>query len=307
MDTNTFLPPGFCSSGSLDTVRTATAERYVMEPKLDGYRLQLHVTATGVRCFTRTGADASGKMPAVDALLAPYLTALDGTILDGEAVIFRADGSADFNATARAMGSGLGECQRKQRASGEFVNLVAFDILAVQGQDVRGLPLADRRALLATFTDTVCSGSACAIRLVPQTAPSLAQHQEFTSAYGEGSVLKALGSRYPRGRSADWIKVKRVHDADVVVMGSAEGAGKFAGQVGAVQFGQYRDGVLTGRGQCSGMTDQVRRDLTRNLPIGAVMTITHNGIQAGGGFRHPQFSHFRDSTDKAAADCGWDE
>ena len=53
------------------------------------------------------------------------------------------------------------------------------------------------------------------------------------------------------------------------------------------------------------MTDQVRAQLTADLPVGAVMRITHNGVLAGDGFRHPQFAGFRHPDDKAAEACVW--
>lgn len=286
---------------------------WVMEPKLDGFRMQLLIEGGSVRCWTRSEKDASGKMVAAETALLDLAEALDGTVLDGEAVYVGDDGVCDFHWTASAMGSGKDVCVAKQRAEGKYVSFVAFDILQLRGLDVRHYSLGDRRTMLEAVVAQVGSDH---VRITEQARPSAEQHRIFTEQYGEGSVVKSTRAPYTGGRSKVNLKWKKVLDEDVVVLGSEEGKGKFAGMVGAVVFGQKTDTppakhkctalCVAGfheRGRCSGMTDDVRQQLTDNLPLGEVMVITHNGVLAAGGFRHPQFSHFRD--DKAAYQCEW--
>jgi ATP-dependent DNA ligase len=285
---------------SVTSLAGLALQHHVMEPKLDGIRIQLAIGDGRIQCWTRSNHDASGKMVAAEAALGDYLDALDGTVLDGEAVYIDESGAADFNFTARCMGSGKDVCVQKQRTAKQYVSFVVFDILALRGTDVRHMPLAERRTLIETLVAKVDSDH---VRITEQAAPTAEQHRIFTEQYGEGSVIKDVRSPYTAGRSKASLKWKKTLDEDVVVMGSEEGKGKFRGMVGAVVFGQYRDGVLVERGRCSGMTDAVREELTANLPVGAVMVVTHNGVLAGGGFRHPQFSHFR--SDKLAEQCEW--
>lgn len=285
---------------SIESLDGLPLEHFVMEPKLDGFRIQLAITNGGVQCWTRSEKDASGKLVAAETAIREHTDALVGTVLDGEAVYVGEDGVCDFHLTASFMGSGTDVCVRKQRTTGKYVSFVAFDILMLSGNDCRGLPLQERRQLLERVVSYIDSDH---VRITEQAVPTTEQHRIFTEQYGEGSVVKDVRAPYSGGRSKASLKWKKVLDEDVVIMGSEEGKGKFAGMVGAVVFGQYREGVLVERGRCSGMTDELRQQLTDDLPVGEVMVVTHNGVLAAGGFRHPQFSHFRD--DKSPEQCEW--
>ena len=288
---------------SVESLAGLPLQHFVMEPKLDGIRIQMNVVGgllTPVRCWTRSNHDATGKMVAAERAIADFADDLAGTVLDGEAVYVDATGAADFNFTTRCMGSGVDKCVEKQRVARQYVSYVLFDVLVVKGTDVRHLPLSERRSLLERIVRSIDSEH---VRITEQAAPSAEQHRIYTEQYGEGSVIKDVRAPYTAGRSKASLKWKKTLDEDVVVMGSEAGKGKYASMVGAVVFGQYKDGTLVERGRCSGMTDAVRQELTDALPVGAVMVITHNGVQAGDGFRHPQFSHFR--TDKLPEQCEW--
>lgn len=293
----------FCKSYEPTKPPAGFPHRWIMEPKLDGFRLQVIIDPLGeIATYTRTNHVATGKMPAVETAMRELSEALAGTVLDGEAVYIDECGKADFNFTARVMGSGADVARTKQRVASKYVSFMAFDILWLQGRDVRGLPLKERRLLLERVVRAFESDH---IVVTPQAPPSDAQHRFYTEAFGEGSVLKDLEAPYKAGRSKAMLKWKKVDTEDVVVMGMEPGKGKFAGQVGAVIFGQYKDGVLVERGQCSGMDDATRLRFTSDLPIGRVMEITHNGVLAGDKFRHPQFARLRDINDKRAEECTW--
>lgn len=275
---------------------------WVMEPKLDGIRIQLHITADRVETWTRAGNAKHGALIAVETALQPYLKEFDGTVLDGEAVYIDVDtGLADFNWTARVMGSHTPTAIQKQRQAGKLLSYVAFDILALQGHDVRHLPLKDRRILLERFVDGI---DELFLVYTEQVEPTIDNHVLFTERYGEGSVIKDLRERYIGKRSKAMLKWKKQDTEDVVITGFTPGQGKYADLIGAVKFGQYRDGELVERGQCSGMTDAVREEMALNQRdfIGMAMEITHNGVLVDG-FRHPQF--FRLRNDKPAEQCTW--
>jgi bifunctional non-homologous end joining protein LigD len=107
---------------------------WVHEIKHDGYRLQVRREGEAVRLFTRRGYDWSGRYPAI-AVTAMLLRAKSFT-LDGEAVVCGPDGVAIFDALHR-------------RGTVTEAMLYAFDVLELNGEDLRGLPLGDRKRRLA--------------------------------------------------------------------------------------------------------------------------------------------------------------
>src|SRR5580704_14203908 len=107
---------------------------WIHEIKHDGYRLQVRRVGDQVRLFTRRGYDWSGRYPAI-AATAAKLRARSFT-LDGEAVVCGPDGVAIFDALHR-------------RGTVSEAMLYAFDLLELEGEDLRSLPLADRKKRLA--------------------------------------------------------------------------------------------------------------------------------------------------------------
>jgi bifunctional non-homologous end joining protein LigD len=114
-------------------VKPPTGPDWVHEIKHDGYRLQVRRDGDAVRLFTRRGYDWSGRYPAI-AVTAMLLRARSFT-LDGEAVVCGPDGVAIFDALHR-------------RGTVTEAMLYAFDVLELDGEDLRGLPLRDRKKRL---------------------------------------------------------------------------------------------------------------------------------------------------------------
>lgn len=290
-----FYQPALCQPASALPARLSD---WVIEPKLDGIRLQIVARDGEVHVYSRAGLVYDGRLPEVEAAL----SALD-VVVDGEVVWFDPEsGLPDFHKS-----SGLfrrEDSATRQRFEGPLT-LVAFDLLEVAGQDIRRLPIETRRQLLAQLVE----GLACPqLRLIEQTDASPEAQSDFIRRYREGIVLKKRASAYPSGRTPAWLKLKQVQDADVVVMRAERGEGKYSATTGCVAFGQFRDGTLVERGTCSGMTDRERDDIWQHQEryIGRVLTIRHMGLLPGSeAFRHPQWQGMRD--DKVAEDCLWDE
>lgn len=292
-----FIEPGTCHSLT-DWSKVSLAD-WTIEPKMDGFRLQLHVGRGEVRYYTRAGREVTGRLPHVEEALRDWATELGDRVCVFDAEVVYLNGSADFNYTARVMGSGVEEAVRKQRHANKHLTVLAFDALVCMGEDVTGQPIELRREMVKAAFPT---GRYEFIRPMDWEDASLEAHERFTKEYGEGSILKRRGSQYTSGRGRNWLKVKATFEEDVVVLGMTPGQGKYEGLLGAIIFGQYKNGELVQRGQCSGFTDEVRRELTRILPVGKVMVISHNGYLVDG-FRHPQFKAFRD--DKRPDQCRW--
>jgi len=274
----------------------------VLEPKLDGIRLLVHIGDGRVEMFSRAGKSKTGALPHVDAELLTIFPA--GTWLDAEGVAFNADGSQHWGGAQSVLGS------KADRADVDrtTVRLVVFDILALEGRDVRASSAAERRRILESrFAD----GHKGYTMLVAQFPAEQDTHDLLVQRGYEGSMIKDMAAPYTSGkRGWAWTKVKLIETADVVVTGFKPGQGKFVGMVGAIRFGQYREdgSFVEERGFCSGMTDAFRAELTDDQDgwVGRVIEISFRTSMPDKdtglpNYRHPQFERIRD--DKPATEC----
>jgi ATP-dependent DNA ligase len=257
-----------------------------MEPKIDGWRMQMDVTPDHVTAWTRTQHDASGKMPKVEAQL-KYLAHVGNTTfrLDGEAVYVDPQGRPDYNFTARCLGSGLDTCIDKQREENRWLTFFVFDILKEGDNDLRVQALHRRKTVMKEMLNYTGN-----VELVLGNEPTYDQHEENFKTFLEGSVLKLVTAPYAGKRHKSWLKWKQIETLDVTVIGYKEGQGKYKGLIGAIEF-RAPDGT---RGFCSGMDDDTRVNISdhRENYRGTIIEIKHYGRLVDG-FRHPQFLRFR--------------
>jgi bifunctional non-homologous end joining protein LigD len=163
---------------------------WVHEIKHDGYRLQVRREGDAVRLFTRRGYDWSGRYPAI-AVTAMLLRARSFT-LNGGAVVCGPDGVAVFDALHR-------------RGTVTEAMLYAFDLLEIAGEDLRHMPLLDRKRRLARLL----GGRRLGIVLSDHTDDDGATIFRHACRMGlEGIVSKRLTAPYRSGPSRDWLKVK---------------------------------------------------------------------------------------------------
>jgi bifunctional non-homologous end joining protein LigD len=163
---------------------------WVHEIKHDGYRLQVQRAGDTVRLFTRRGCDWTGRYPAI-ASTAAQLRARSFTI-DGEAVVCGPDGITIFDALHR-------------HGTISEATLYAFNLLELDGEDLRHLPLIDRKKDLAKLVGKRRLG----IVLSDHTDEDGALVFLHVCKMGlEGIVSKRLSAPYRSGPSRDWIKVK---------------------------------------------------------------------------------------------------
>ncbi|MGY3366212.1 bifunctional non-homologous end joining protein LigD [Bradyrhizobium sp. GM2.4] len=175
---------------------------WLHEIKYDGYRLRVERQAKSVRLFTKNGRDWTRRFPWIAA--AALKNREQHFVIDGEAVVLGVDGVSDFNALH----------SRKHDAE---VQLYAFDVLALGGEDLRPLPLSMRKTNLARLLRGRPDGM-----FVAPFEPGDIGAELFGAATRmglEGLVSKRRDRRYSAGRSKDWIKVKnRTHPAMTRVM-----------------------------------------------------------------------------------------
>jgi ATP-dependent DNA ligase I len=215
-----------------------------VEWKLDGIRVQAHVSGGNVRLFTRTLDDITARLPEVVAALAalPLRTA----VFDGELIALRPDGRPyAFQDTASRAASQTGAGGGRAGAgagagAGEGdpsvpLSAFLFDVLHLDGADLIDLPDAERRAALAG----VVPAGMLMPRLVTADAEEADEFFRDAVARGhEGVVVKSLATPYAAGRrGAGWIKVKPRHTLDLVVLAVEWGHGRRKGWLSNLHLG----------------------------------------------------------------------
>jgi bifunctional non-homologous end joining protein LigD len=164
---------------------------WLHEVKYDGYRLRLERDGDRVRLITRGGYNWTNRYPwIVEAALNNRFKQF---VIDGEAVVLGVDGIADFDAL-------------HSRKHEHEVQLYAFDILALDGEDLRSLPLSVRKTNLARLLARRPDGIFVAPFEQGEIGPDL--FQAACRMGLEGLVSKRRDRPYQAGRSKHWIKVK---------------------------------------------------------------------------------------------------
>jgi bifunctional non-homologous end joining protein LigD len=115
--------------------RVPGGARWIHEIKFDGYRVQLHIANDDIKVFTRRGNDWTTRFRKIAA--DAYLINAGSAIIDGEVVVPAADGTTDFSVL-----------QNELKGQSTKIVMVAFDLLYLNGQDLRKLPLMERKAIL---------------------------------------------------------------------------------------------------------------------------------------------------------------
>ncbi len=223
-----------------------------VEYKLDGARLQVHKAGAEVRAFTRSLADVTPRMPEVVEAVARL--PLDSVVLDGEVLALRADRPHPFQVTMSRFGSGL---EVDAGPPSVFLSPFFFDCLHLDGDDLIDSPASERAAVLADRLP--------AELLVPRTVTdSRARAEEWLEgalARGhEGVMIKSLDAPYEAGRrGAGWLKVKRAHTLDLVVLAAEWGHGRRRGWLSNLHLGARAEGdqfVMLGK-TFKGLTDEL--------------------------------------------------
>jgi bifunctional non-homologous end joining protein LigD len=210
--------------------RAPTAGEWSYEIKFDGYRMLARVANGTARLFTRNGHDWSQRMPKVCAGLEAL--PIDDAWLDGEAVVLDSAGIPDFNALQNSFDSG----------STSKIVLFFFDLMYVNGTDVREQPLKARRALLSELMDEVNTDLLRYSEDFAQDPGSLVA--SACKMKLEGIIGKRADAPYRSGRSTDWIKLKCLLRQEFVIGGFNRVRGAKTG-VRSLMLGVYeRDGSL---------------------------------------------------------------
>ena len=241
---------------ALDRIHPANVEW-----KLDGVRLQVHVAKGKVRAFARTLADVTDRVPEIVDEVSRLSVAT--AILDGEAIALRPDDRPHpFQVTGSRFASRI-DVERQRRATP--LSPFFFDLLHLDGEDLIDRPASERLSLM----DAVLPEPSRVPRTVAGDAATAERFLDDALTHGhEGVMVKALDAPYEAGRrGASWLKVKRAHTLDLVVLAVEWGHGRRRGWLSNLHLGA-RDPeggfVMLGK-TFKGMTDEMLAWQTERL------------------------------------------
>ena len=221
-DMPNFVPPQLCKS----TSRSPSADGWLHEIKFDGYRIQMRVEDGNVSLKTRTGLDWTDKFTAIATAAAK----LPDAIIDGEIVALSKPGNPDFSAMQTAL----------SEASTDNLVFFAFDLLFSDGDDLRQLPLFERKKRLRKILRKRTKAKRSPIRYVEHFKTGGDAILESARKAGlEGIVSKKANSTYRSGRSDSWTKAKCRPGQEVVIGGWKTTSGKFRSLMVGVHKGEH--------------------------------------------------------------------
>lgn len=251
-----------------------TPDRYAAEWKYDGIRVQVVHSGIGRALFTRTGDDISGAFPDVLEHLNFH------AVLDGELLVQRGDEVGSFNDLQQRLG-------RKSPSAKHIADypaaIIAYDVLMLEGEDVRPQTYTERRTLLATALDHY---QPTGIRLSPELPYTAFSELEDlrgsvdNASVIEGLMLKRRDSAYVAGRpTGPWYKWKiNPKLVDAVLMYAQRGSGKRSSFYSDFTFGLWSGNQLLPIGKAYfGFTDAELKELDK--------WVRHNTLQTFGPVR----------------------
>jgi bifunctional non-homologous end joining protein LigD len=303
--------PGACKSPMPEKVSLQLAtlagqvpegDHWLHEIKFDGYRALCRIEMGEASFYTREGinwTDRFGKLPEAAAALGAQ-----SALLDGEVVVVLADGTTSFEALQNALGRG-----------DHRLVYYAFDLLYLDGFDLRKVPLLRRKELLSSLLQNEKGP----IRFSDHYQGAGEDLFHRACGYGlEGIISKRADRPHVSGRTRDWLKIKCRHSQEFVIGGFTDPAGSRP-SFGALLVGVYENSTLVYCGRVgTGYSDRALKELGSQLrkleqpgspfsnppagPAGRnvhwarpelVAQVEFTGWTRGGILRHPSFAGLR--------------
>ena len=226
---------------------------WLYEVKYDGYRMLARLIKRDARIFTRSGKDWTERLPHLARALKALQ--LDQSWLDGEIVVLRENGRSSFQALQNAFDAGR---------DAEIVFCV-FDAPLLEGEDLRALPLEERKSRLARVLKKNAT-----VRLSEHLEGEAHEVLDKACKLGlEGLIGKLADSPYVSGRTKAWIKLKCRQRQDFVIAGytapsgSRTGFGALVLGVHDVPGGKLKYAGKVGTGFDEPLLDSITRKLTK--------------------------------------------
>src|SRR5215216_4881396 len=220
---------------------------WLYELKLDGYRALVMKKGSGTTLFSRRGNILNGPFPTIASAFS-FLP--NDTIVDGELVVLDDQGKPSFSALQHS------------RFTPDTLYFYAFDLLALQGKDLRKLPLAERRILLE---GSALKGMRDPVRLsVVFNASPKSLIDAARKAGLEGVMAKRAGSKYESGdRSGAWVKYKTNKGQELVIGGYKPSPNGFDYLL--VGYYEGKDLIFIAKIR-NGFTQALRREVAQKFP-----------------------------------------
>ncbi|QPI24380.1 non-homologous end-joining DNA ligase [Sinorhizobium meliloti] len=233
---------------------------WAYEVKWDGYRLAVHIEPGRVRVLTRGGYDWTDRFPSIvdDARRLAVKTA----ILDGEAVVLDDKGRSDFGMLQRALG------RLPSAVEAGAIVFYAFDLLYLDGRDLRPLPLRERRRLL----EPLVAGREGAVRLSEEVQADGGEFFRVACEHSlEGIIAKHIEKPYRSGRGEWWQKITCKRRDRFVIVGFEPST--VPGHLGRLLLAARQGNDLVYVGGCgTGWSHDLSREL-RNV-LASIVTKT---------------------------------
>jgi DNA ligase 1 len=247
-----------------DNLEAAIARlgKAAFEWKLDGARIQVHKTDGKVAIFTRNLADVTVRLPEIVDSILRFES--DSVVLDGEAIALKADGFPHpFQVTASRFGSHVDVDELRKRIP---MSAFFFDCLHLDGRDLTDQP-GDVRTV--ALTEVVPENMLVPRLVTDEIEMAQALLEQALERGHEGVMAKSLTAPYEAGRrGSGWLKVKRVHTLDLVVLAAEWGHGRRQGWLSNLHLGARdpaTDGFVMLGKTFKGMTDEILEWQTRRL------------------------------------------
>lgn len=224
---------------------------WVYEIKADGYRAQLHRDGGDIKVYSRTGLDWTEQFSSI-AASARRLKA-NSLIVDGEAVVYGSGGLPDFQQLRRELGP-----KRSAR-----VRYLVFDLLYLDGYDLRDAAYEDRKRLLQ---DLLKGAPETFIFVEALEANGKVVFEKGCKLGLEGLIAKRLGHPYRSGRQESWIKLKCKKSETFPIVAFVEKLGARPRKVASLYVGRRENGKLIYAGKVrTGYTESIAREVREKL------------------------------------------
>jgi len=229
-------------------------DQWLHEIKFDGYRLLVFIDRGRVRMLTRKANDwtdrFTGLVEPMQALPARQ------AVLDGEVVIVAPNGTTSFQLLQNVLNNGR---------QGELV-FYAFDLLYLDGHDLRSVPLLERKEALGALLAGAGAEGEGPVRFSDHVVGNGALFHQHACKMGlEGIIAKRCDSRYAAKRTKDWLKIKCTRRQEFVIGGWTDPKGSRSA-FGSLILGFYRGGELVHAGRVgTGFNEELLGDVHRRL------------------------------------------
>src|SRR5437868_6806462 len=287
-------------------VDEAPAGEWHKEVKYDGYRALAALSNRRVAMWTRNQLDLAARFPRIARALSQIV--VGDAVVDGEICVLDAEGVPRFELI--------------QQGRLEEAVLFVFDLLRLDGEDLRSQPLEKRRDLL----ESLLSNAPPELRIAEEVPGPTGEALDAMRKRGlEGLILKQRGSPYEKGRSRAWLKLKAQANQELAIVGWTPGKGAQAGSLGALLLavadgkGGYEFAGKVGTGFSSKQRAELKKALSKDAidvppARGAPRMRDAHWVQprlvaqvrftewtADGKLRHPAFQGLR--ADKSPEEC----